>query len=79
MDLLSQWVIGKWEEFMKRMYTYGEELSKCSFGDKLLEVISNFYSIQAERAMGDLQLQNILYIHSSIRLRTFIQCFTYES
>ena len=51
-EMLSEWVNGEREQFMKRMHSFGEELSKCSFGDQVLAVISNIYAIQAERSLG---------------------------
>jgi len=53
-DLLSPWVHGEKESFMKKMHLYGKELSTCSFGEQLLRVIANVYKIQATKALGGL-------------------------
>ena len=50
--MVEPWVAGNREDFMKQMHSKGEALSKCSFGDELLSVIANIYTIQAQRALG---------------------------
>ena len=52
--LLSDWVRGETEAFLTKMHAYAKDLSTCSFGDQLLEVIANVYEIQAKRALGGL-------------------------
>ena len=42
--LLSDWVRGETEAFLTKMHEYAKDLSTCSFGDQILEVIANVLS-----------------------------------